>query len=121
MKEIITSIKAISEEIRVRILLLLLDKEACVCELMAVFHMAQSKLSHHLITLRDAGLLLDEKRGKWNYYRVDTKALNAENREILLSLSRLLIDDETVENDKRKLKRVKQIMSIGSCSKVTTR
>ena len=76
MKEVLTSIKAVSEEIRVRLLLLLMDREACVCELMAVFHMAQSKLSHHLITLRDAGLLQDEKRGKWNYYRVDTKALN---------------------------------------------
>ncbi len=118
MKEVLTSIKAVSEEIRVRLLLLLMDREACVCELMAVFHMAQSKLSHHLITLRDAGLLLDEKRGKWNYYRVDTKALTQQNREILLSLSRLLVNDETIENDKRKLNRVKQIMSIKSCPQV---
>jgi len=118
MKEVLTSIKAISEEIRIRLLLLLMDREACVCELMAVFHMAQSKLSHHLLTLRDAGLLLDEKRGKWNYYRVDTKSLSIENREVLLSLTRLLADDETIDNDKRKLKRVKQIMSTGSCSRV---
>jgi len=119
MKEILTSIKAVSEEIRVRLLLLLMDREACVCELMAVFHMAQSKLSHHLITLRDAGLLQDEKRGKWNYYRVDTKSLSARNREMVVSLARWVIDDETIERDKRKLNRVKQIMSIKSCPHVT--
>jgi ArsR family transcriptional regulator len=120
MEDVLTSIKAVSEEIRVRLLLLLMDREACVCELMAVFKMAQSKLSHHLITLRDAGLLQDEKRGKWNYYRVDTKALNTKNREILFSLSRLLVEDETIDNDKRKLNRVKQIMAIKSCSPITT-
>lgn len=119
MNKVLTSLKAVSEEIRVRLLLLLMDREACVCELMAVFHMAQSKLSHHLITLRDAGLLLDEKRGKWNYYRVDTKALSTENREILFSLSRLLLDDETIDADRRKLNRVKQIMSIKSCPRIT--
>jgi len=119
MKEVLISIKAVSEEIRIRLLLLLMDREACVCELMSVFHMPQSKLSHHLITLRDAGLLQDEKRGKWNYYRVDSKSLSAKNREILISLSRLLVDDGTIENDKRRLDRVKQIMSVKSCPTVS--
>jgi ArsR family transcriptional regulator, arsenate/arsenite/antimonite-responsive transcriptional repressor len=103
MNEVLTSIKSISEEIRVRILLLLLDREACVCELMAVFGMAQSKLSHHLIILRDAGLLQDEKRGKWNYYRVNTKSLSPINKELVLSLPKWSIDDEVIQKDKRKL------------------
>ena len=64
METIVTSLKAVAEPLRVRIVLLLLDRQACVCELMAVFDMAQSKLSHHLIMLRDAGLLQDERRGK---------------------------------------------------------
>jgi ArsR family transcriptional regulator len=112
MNEVLTSIKSISEEIRVRILLLLLDKEACVCELMAVFGMAQSKLSHHLIILRDAGLLQDDKRGKWNYYRVNTKTLSPINRELVDALSQWLADDSVAEKDKRKLETVKQRMNI---------
>src|SRR5712692_7254172 len=112
MNELVTSIRAVSEPIRIRLLLLLMDREACVCELMSVFDMAQSKLSHHLITLRIAGLLQDEKRGKWNYYRVNTKALNTANRELLLSLSRWCIDDEAVERDKRTLGKVKEQMQI---------
>lgn len=114
MKDVLTSLKAVSEEIRIRLLLLLMDREACVCELMSVFNMAQSKLSHHLIMLRDAGLLQDEKCGKWNYYRVSTKMLSPTNREILLSVSRLLVDDETVERDKQTFLKVRQRMSIRS-------
>lgn len=112
MNEVLASIKAVSEGIRIRLLLLLMDREACVCELMSVFGMAQSKLSHHLITLRDAGFLQDEKRGKWNYYRANTKALNPANRELLISLSRWLIDDETIGRDKKTLEKVKERMQI---------
>jgi len=112
MNEVLRSIKAVSEEIRIRILLLLMDREACVCELMVVFEMAQSKLSHHLITLRDAGFLQDDRRGKWNYYRLNTKLLNRTNRELLLSLSRLLVDDNIIEKDKNTLEKVKQQMQI---------
>jgi ArsR family transcriptional regulator, arsenate/arsenite/antimonite-responsive transcriptional repressor len=112
MNELLTSIKSVSEEIRVRILLLLLDREACVCELMEVFEMAQSKLSHHLIILRDAGLLQDDKRGKWNYYKVNTKSLNPVNRELVLSLSKWSINDDIIQKDKRTLEAVKKKMQI---------
>ena len=112
MDEVLTSIKSISEEIRIRLLLLLMDREACVCELMSVFDMAQSKLSHHLITLRDAGFLQDDKRGKWNYYQVNTKSLSPINRELLVSLSRWHLDNKTLERDKQTLEKVKQRMQI---------
>src|SRR5450759_935017 len=76
MNEVTTALKALSEEIRIRLLLVLMKDEACVCELMATFDMAQSKLSHHLIALRDAGFIKDEKRGKWNYYTIDSTTMD---------------------------------------------
>jgi ArsR family transcriptional regulator, arsenate/arsenite/antimonite-responsive transcriptional repressor len=106
MNEVLLPLKALSEEIRIRIVLLLLDREACVCELMEVFGMAQSKLSHHLLMLRDAGILQDEKRGKWNYYRINTKILTPVNTELLSSISRWLSDDTIVEKDRRMLAKV---------------
>jgi DNA-binding transcriptional ArsR family regulator len=89
-----------------------MDREACVCELMSVFGMAQSRLSHHLIVLREAGFLQDEKRGKWNYYRVNTNSLTPMNRELLLSLSRWLVDAQTIDLDRKSLERVKEEMQI---------
>jgi DNA-binding transcriptional ArsR family regulator len=112
MNDVLTPLKAVSEEIRIRILLLLAEQEACVCELMAVFNMAQSKLSHHLITLRDAGLLHDDRRGRWNYYRVDVHAMQPARRELLASLSRWLEDDTVIEKDRKKLEAVKAQMGI---------
>jgi DNA-binding transcriptional ArsR family regulator len=112
MEAVLTSTKVLSEEIRLRILLLLADREACVCELMAVFEMAQSKLSHHLIALRDAGFLRDTKRGKWNYYKVPVSSLNGVNKELFGSISRLLADDATTRNDRASLTKVQRAMKI---------
>ncbi len=112
MKPLLTSLKAVSEEIRVRIIMLLLGREACVCELMAVFRMAQSKLSHHLIALRNAGLVQDEKRGKWNYYRLNPELLTPANKELITSISRWLGDTGLVARDRRELESVKRRMNI---------
>ena len=87
MVEVTTALKALSEEIRIRLLLVLSNEEACVCEFMATFNMAQSKLSHHLIALRDAGFIKDEKRGKWNYYRIDMDQPRPDEEENFSRLS----------------------------------
>jgi ArsR family transcriptional regulator, arsenate/arsenite/antimonite-responsive transcriptional repressor len=112
MKKTLPSIKAVSEELRIRIVLLLMNREACVCELMAVFGMAQSRLSHHLIILREAGFLRDKKRGKWNYYRLNTGIPKSLNSELLLLLSRWLTDDGTIKRDREMLETVRKQMRI---------
>jgi ArsR family transcriptional regulator, arsenate/arsenite/antimonite-responsive transcriptional repressor len=112
MVEVTTALKALSEEIRIRLLLVLLNEEACVCELMATFNMAQSKLSHHLIALRDAGFIKDKKRGKWNYYRIDKTSLDPMKRELLSSLASWVEDNSIVEKDRQTLEKVKNRMQI---------
>lgn len=112
MDNVTTALKALSEEIRIRLLLVLIKEEACVCELMATFDMAQSKLSHHLIALRDAGFIKDEKRGKWNYYRIDSKSLEPIRKNLLSSLSSWLEDDSIIQKDREKLIKVKDRMQI---------
>jgi ArsR family transcriptional regulator len=112
MNEVTTALKALSEEIRIRLLLVLMKDEACVCELMATFDMAQSKLSHHLIALRDAGFIKDEKRGKWNYYTIDSTSMDPMRKNLLASLSSWLDDDSVVEKDRATLEKVKNRMQI---------
>jgi len=66
---------ALSDEIRLKIIKLLLDhEELCVCQLQPIFKISQPNLSFHLRILRDANLVKAEKRGKWVYY-----SLNMEN------------------------------------------
>ena len=112
MTELTTALKALSEEIRIRLLLLLMEQEACVCELMATFDMAQSKLSHHLIALREAGFIQDDKRSKWNYYRIDERSLDPMRRSILSSLPSWVKDESLPARDREKLRKAKTRLSI---------
>lgn len=61
--------RAFADETRLRILHLLKRRgELCVCELIDVLRMGQSKVSRHLAYLKKAGLVTDRKDGLWSYY-----------------------------------------------------
>jgi ArsR family transcriptional regulator len=59
---------ALSDPTRVAILEHLRHGECCVCELAELLDASQSRLSFHLKTLRDAGLVTDRKEGRWVHY-----------------------------------------------------
>jgi ArsR family transcriptional regulator len=50
------------------------DEGICVCEFEEHFGMGQSKVSYHVRKLKDAGLVREEKRGKWSFYSLDREA-----------------------------------------------
>jgi ArsR family transcriptional regulator len=63
--------KMLSDETRLRCLLLLSrEGSLCVCELMDALEESQPKISRHLAQLRQSGVLVDERRGQWVYYRI---------------------------------------------------
>ena len=69
--------KALSEPLRVRIVDVLRRSEepVCQCELVALYSIQQSLLSHHMRKLVDAGLVTVERRHKWAYYSISPDAL----------------------------------------------
>lgn len=71
MEDLLIIFKALSEEIRLRIIKLLEGGELCVCDLVAALDMSQPKVSFHLNVLKEAGLIKDRKQGKWTHYRLD--------------------------------------------------
>jgi ArsR family transcriptional regulator len=50
------------------------EKGICVCEFEDYFGMGQSKISYHMKKLKDAGLVREERRGKWSSYSLDREA-----------------------------------------------
>lgn len=56
---------ALSDKSRLRIIKMLHRKLLCVCEITEILKLALSIVSKHLSILRDAGLITDEKNGKW--------------------------------------------------------
>lgn len=74
MKDIVKIFKALSDPTRLRIVLLLRQRELCVCELMFILKMEQSRISHHMRVLRDGGIAETVRDGRWIIYRVPEEA-----------------------------------------------
>jgi ArsR family transcriptional regulator len=84
--------RALSDPIRVRMLSMMADGRSCcdfsnsgvpveegeegicVCEFEEVFSIGQSKVSYHMKKLKDAGLVREERHGKWTFYSLDREA-----------------------------------------------
>ena len=62
--------KALADPARVAIVATLAraEHEVCVCDFTSGLDLNQSTVSHHLKLLKDAGLVLSERRGTWGYY-----------------------------------------------------
>ena len=69
---------ALSEPIRIQVLELLREGEFCVGDMCERLSIAQSKLSFHLKTLKEAGLVNARQQGRWMYY-----SLNPEQFSVL--------------------------------------
>lgn len=62
--------KLFASPARLRILLAIGEREACVCHLEAAFGWRQAYISQQLMALRKAGLLVGRKEGRFVYYRL---------------------------------------------------
>ena len=67
---------ALSDETRLEVVERLLGGERCVCELTGDLDAAQSRLSFHLKTLKDAGLVTDRRDGRWVYYTLNLDTID---------------------------------------------
>ena len=97
MKVAVRFFRALGDEARLKILWLLLNhRELCVCDVMAIVGIGQSKASRHLAVLRQAGLLTDRKDGLWSYYSYDSSSDELTNAhcELLRSILARLPDAE---------------------------
>jgi ArsR family transcriptional regulator len=69
--------RALGDPTRLEVFRLIAAQTAplCVCDIVARFELSQPTISHHLKTLRDAGLVTVSRRGVWAYYAVDPSGL----------------------------------------------
>ncbi len=69
--------KALADQKRLQIMYELTQKGSiCVCDLVEIVDMPQSKLSYHLKILLDAGLIFREMKGTWSYYELNHAEVN---------------------------------------------
>jgi len=65
---------ALADPARLRVLAVLADAERCVCDIQSAAPMAANLLSYHLRTLREAGLIEGNRRGRFIDYRLTARA-----------------------------------------------
>jgi ArsR family transcriptional regulator len=101
--EIVRFAKALSDEVRARLVSLLLRFELNVGELVQALGMGQSRISRHLKILADCGLIECRREGLWAFYRV---AGSGAGRDFLERVADLFVDGAAGEADRERAERV---------------
>jgi len=108
MRDLVKAMKSLSDETRLRMLNLLLERECCVCEVMQVLGVSQSTASRGLCALCDAGLLKRRREGTWTFYSID-KDMTQYYSEMLQAVKEALEGDQSYKSDRERLRQVRRV------------
>lgn len=100
--------KALSEDIRLRIVMLLTHGELCVCDLMEIFGETQSKISRHLAYLKHSGFVKSRRSGTWMHYSLK-EPLDSLIEEQIAFMKERYSELPIIQEDKKKMEEVKKL------------
>jgi ArsR family transcriptional regulator len=109
MRELVKVYKALSDESRLRVLNLILERECCVCEVMQALEISQSKASRILSALYDVGFLKLCKEGLWSLYSIDWDGMSPYLRDILEANRAAFKGNKQMEFDRENLRNAERI------------
>ncbi|PKM51897.1 MAG: transcriptional regulator [Firmicutes bacterium HGW-Firmicutes-7] len=110
MNDLINLFKVLSDETRMRILILLYHKTLCVCQMQVVLEETQPKISKHLGKLRDMGFVKYKRQEQLVYYYLD------ETNSVLIDILQKIVlnmkDDPIIIKDLEKLDKVDEFLKV---------
>ena len=109
MRETVKAFKVLSDETKLRMLNILLERECCVCEVMQALGISQSKASRGLSALYDAGFLKLRKDGLWSLYSLDREGMKENFFDLVEAVRKDLRDNEMAALDRERLKKAKRV------------
>ena len=109
MRDVIKATKALSDETRLRILSLLLERECCVCEVMQALEISQTRASRNLSALYDAGFLKLRKDGLWSLYSIDSEGMPEHLSGLVEEIGKGLAGNEVMAGDRQRLRRAVRV------------
>jgi len=121
MRDFERALKAAGDPTRTRILKMLEGGGLCVCQVQAVLGLAPSTVSKHLAILKVAGLVEDQRDGKWIQYSLTTEDQNPYVKAVLAMLRGPLDRDPAVTADRKRLREIKSISLVELCSLAPSR
>jgi len=109
MRDLVRALKALSDETRLRVLSLLLERECCVCEVMQALQISQTRASRNLATLYDAGFLKLRREGLWALYSIDREDVEEYASDVLKAVAKALRNNEAVAQDRERLRKAERV------------
>jgi len=103
------ALKALSDETRIRILNLLLERECCVCEVMQALNISQTRASRNLSILYDAGFLRLSKEGLWSLYSIDWEGMPEYFADLVDAAKKALGGNAVVARDRERLMKAERV------------
>ncbi len=97
----------LSDETRLRALALMAaEKELCVCELVYALEISQPKISRHMATMREAGIVYSRRHAQWVFYSISPDLPDWQGQVIEAAVKGCETDSMT-KQDKRRLAAMK--------------
>ena len=109
--------KALADANRVRLVLVLRERELCACQLTELFGLAPSTMSKHLSILYQARLVNQRKEGRWVYYSLPGNEATPPVRAALDWVNLSLAQDAQRAADAKQLKQVLKINPTELCKR----
>lgn len=109
MHYLIKVFKALSDETRLRMLNLIVERECCVCEVMQALGISQTRASRNLTMLYDVGLLKLKREGLWALYSIDWDGMDSNIKNILKDTHKAFEGNKQMEKDLVQLKQAQRI------------
>ena len=109
MHDFVKASKALSDETRLRIMNLLLERDCCVCEVMQSLQISQTRASRNLSVLHDAGFLKLHKDGLWSLYSLDETGMDEYMIGLVESVRKALVGSKLAAKDRERLKQAERV------------
>jgi ArsR family transcriptional regulator len=109
MRQTVKAFKVLSDETKLRMVNLLLERECCVCEVMQALEISQSKASRGLSALYDAGFLKLKRDGLWSLYSIDRKGISGYQSQLVEAVKDALKNSKIAEEDRERLRRAERV------------
>jgi len=99
MRKLVNIFKALSDETRLRIMNVLMERECCVCEVIQALEISPTRASRNLNILYNAGFLKVRRNGLWVLYSIDQKNIGKEQSILLENIRKQMKNDTAAKQD----------------------
>ena len=109
MRDFVKLFKALSDETRLRMLNILLERECCVCEVMQALDISQTRASRNLTALYNAGFLKLRRDGFWSLYSIDMDDMNEFVADLVRAVAKAMEGSKVLDQDRQRLKKAMRV------------